>query len=127
MRTTDWILALLLGGLMGMLGQGVRVVSGLKKVHDQAAAEQRPFAELFELNTLLLSLLIGFVAGALAILSLSDPESTTAPSRDLVLSLLGVGYAGTDFIEAFMRKHLPGETGTPESGPVPGSEPPAIG
>jgi hypothetical protein len=41
MSVTDWINVLLLGGMLGALGQGVRAVIGLKKVNDQAALEGR--------------------------------------------------------------------------------------
>jgi hypothetical protein len=35
----DWINLILLGGLLGAVGQGIRVVVGLKKVNDQVFAQ----------------------------------------------------------------------------------------
>jgi len=124
MTVTEWTQFLLLGGLLGAIGQGIRVISGLKKLHDAAAAAGRPFAEMFETSTLVVSLLIGFVAGALGIVGLSDIEPGFELKRSTVTMLLGVGYAGTDFIEAFMRKSVP-DSRPNDATPAP--EPPAVG
>jgi putative chitinase len=113
MPVTDWIAQLALGGLLGMLGQGVRVIGGLKKVHDQAAQQSKEFGDLFELSTLVISLLIGFIAGALAILALGSTQGLPDPAnvdRKTIMALLAAGYAGTDFIEAFMKKYLPDQS-----------------
>jgi hypothetical protein len=124
MSALDWIHLLLLGGLLGALGQGVRAVAGLKKVNDRAARDGKPFAQLFEASTLLLSLLIGFIAGALAILGMTSGLEGTTIGRDLAITLIGAGYAGTDFIEAFIKKYLPAARGLAEG---PAGEPPAVG
>lgn len=47
MGTIDWVLTLILGGFLGMIGQGIRVVAGLKKVNDQASQRERPSAHFF--------------------------------------------------------------------------------
>lgn len=107
MDVTDWINLLLLGGLLGALGQGVRAVIGLKKVNDQAVLEGREMKDLVDASTLIISLVIGFIAGALAIVGIADPAKPMIPDKQLVISLLGAGYAGTDFIEGFIKKYLP--------------------
>ena len=107
MGTTDWVLTLILGGFLGMIGQGIRVVAGLKKVNDQASAEGKTFGSLFQSSTLGLSLLIGFIAGALAIISVTGSMEVTKPTKDLIVIIIGAGYAGTDFIEGFIKKSLP--------------------
>src|SRR5262245_11599921 len=124
MTVTEWMQFLLLGGLLGAIGQGIRVISGLKKLHDAAEAAGRPMSEVFETSTLVVSLLIGFVAGALAIVGLSDIEPGFELKRSTITMLLGVGYAGTDFIEAFMRKSVPDSR---RNGAPPAPEPPAVG
>jgi hypothetical protein len=112
MTIQQWILQLLLGGLLGVVGQGIRVVPGLKKVNDHALAEKKPFGDVFSMGTLLISLLIGFTAGALAIIaSVPDGSAATTMDRQMILTLLAAGYAGTDFIEAFVKKNLPGNGG----------------
>ena len=107
MDVTDWINLLLLGGMLGALGQGVRAVMGLKKVNDQAVLEGREMKDLVEASTLIISLVIGFIAGALAIVGIADPAKPMIPDKELVITLLGAGYAGTDFIEGFIKKYLP--------------------
>jgi hypothetical protein len=85
----DLLIGLIAGGMLGMIGQGVRAVAGLKKMLDAGTmADFRP-------SILLVSLLIGFIAGALAFLASGSTETAVA--------FVAAGYAGTDFIEAFMR------------------------
>jgi hypothetical protein len=112
MTIDQWILQLLLGGLLGVLGQGIRVVPGMKKMNDHALAEGKPFRDVFNVGTLLMSLLIGFTAGALAIIA-SQPDGSVGATMDrqMILTLLAAGYAGTDFIEAFVKKNLPADGG----------------
>ena len=112
MTYEQWLVQLLLGGLLGVLGQGIRVVPGMKKLNDHALAEGKPFRDVFNLGTLLISFLIGFMAGALAIIA-SPPDASAGATMDqkTILALLFAGYGGTDFIEAFVRKNLPADTG----------------
>lgn len=115
---------LLLGGLLGAVGQGLRVVVGLKKVWDESRSVNRQFAELFSTQSLLLSLLIGFVAGVLGIVSLTTPD---LDDRQTLVTLIGVGYAGADFIEGFIKSRIPSVAGRaggpptrePDDDPVP--------
>lgn len=127
MAASDWILQLLLGGILGIVGQGIRVVAGLKKVNDQAVRDQKAFGELFQLSTLLISLFIGFVAGALAMIAISDMNTATLPDKQTILTFIGAGYAGTDFIEGFIRKYLPEQAQPAPSSASGGSETPAVG
>lgn len=101
MAITDWLLVITLGGVMGMIGQGIRMVVGIKKLQDRT--EQ--YGEVFETSKLVLSLLIGFIAGALAALVLVQ---NTSVDTKVLMGLMAAGYAGTDFIEGFARKYLPG-------------------
>ncbi|NOS97048.1 MAG: hypothetical protein HOP25_01065 [Methylotenera sp.] len=96
---------LLVGGLLGMTGQGIRVIAGLKKVHDVASLKGEKFANHFDTSTLLISLLIGFMAGVLAIIALNS-NSDASDLRPHIPTLLGAGYAGADFIEAFIKRSL---------------------
>ncbi len=114
MSNVDWILQILLGAMLGLIGQGIRVVSGLKKLHDSAEQQNRPFGDMFDLATLAVSLLIGAIAGALAIIGVSGAGPTQL-DRSTVIMLITSGYAGTDFIEAFMSRYLPGGGGRDEA------------
>ena len=107
MDAADWIIALVLGGILGMIGQGIRVVVGLKKINDQASKTNQAFSEIFQGSVLAISLLIGFIAGALAMIGVSCNLVEARPSKELILTLIAAGYAGTDFIEGFIRKYLP--------------------
>ena len=105
MEPIKWITYIALGGLLGVLGQGIRVIPGLKKLKDRAIEESVSFAQLFETSTLVVSLFIGFIAGALASLALVEPSKL--PTREVLLGFMAAGYAGTDFIEGFIKKYLP--------------------
>lgn len=107
MGATEWVFTLILGGFLGMIGQGIRVVAGLKKVNDQASAEGKSFSMLFQGSTLGLSLLIGFIAGTLAIIGVTGGTTLGNPTKELIVTIIGAGYAGTDFIEGFIKKKLP--------------------
>lgn len=128
MGVTDWVLTLILGGILGMIGQGIRVIAGLKKVNDQASAEGKSFGSLFQSSTLALSLLIGFIAGTLAIIGVTGSTEVTNPSKELIVTIIGAGYAGTDFIEGFIKKSLPAaQRGTQVVTKTDDLEQPAVG
>ena len=97
------VMKLLLGGILGMAGQGIRVIVGLKKVHDSIDTKKIQFSAEFQTSTLVISLLIGFVAGIVGVISI-DTSGNDLVDKNTLLTLLGIGYAGTDFIEAFMKK-----------------------
>jgi hypothetical protein len=101
--------ALLLGGLMGLLGQGIRAIVGLKSMVDLANATAVAQDDVFRAARLLVSLMIGFIAGVAATLALGpDKLSGQTVPIDLLLGIAAAGYAGTDFIEGFMSQYLPG-------------------
>jgi hypothetical protein len=121
-----WIPIVALGALMGFLGQAIRVIVGLKKTRDQAAALEQKFTDMFEPATMLISLLIGAVAGALAAIMILKPDAAISPGT--LLGLAAAGYSGADFIEGFIARYLP--TGSLPAGPplaaaVPNRGPPA--
>jgi len=103
------IIVILLAGIMGAIGQGARAVVGLKKASDQASQENHSLAHVFVASRLLVSLLVGFIAGVFALLALGpDKLLGTDAKTQTLLGLMAAGYAGTDFIEGFMSKYLPG-------------------
>ncbi|MFZ2029413.1 MAG: hypothetical protein WAU68_03815 [Vitreimonas sp.] len=100
---SEILTALILAGLLGMLGQGVRAVVGLKKLHDLATERDADPADLFIAAKLLISLMIGFLAGIVAGLSVGISRIThlSAADSDTMLGLAAAGYVGADVIEAF--------------------------
>lgn len=122
MSTTETLLQLLTGGLLGVTGQGLRVIVGIKKLNDQAQQTNQKTKDMIVTSQLLISLLIGFFAGILATLSMVTFGDGKPLGKQALFSLLGAGYAGTDFIEAFMKKNLPDQTpnnGAPPKGASP--------
>ena len=73
--------ALLLAGLLGMLGQGVRALAGLKKMNDDAGKQDASSADLFIASRLIVSLLIGFLAGIAAALTLGIDKLLSPKAR----------------------------------------------
>ena len=98
--------SLLLGGLLGATGQGIRAVMGVRKYREAAAAGVA--VKDFSQGRLLSSIAIGFIAGVLATIPLLD-DFTKEPqwTEKMVLALIAAGYAGVDFIEGFLKNNLP--------------------
>jgi hypothetical protein len=126
-----WLIALLLGGLLGTVGQSVRLIVGLKKAQDEASAQGKRLSEVFDPMLLGTGLLIGFTAGVFALLALGIDPTEFVKDRNVLIGIVGAGYTGTDFIEGLVGKYLPGSVkggGTPPPGNagMPG-EPTAYG
>lgn len=109
METTpsNILILIVLGAILGMVGQGLRVIVGIKKVNDEAATnktvdEQK---ELFKAQRLVLSLIIAFAVGAVAGVLAAVTSTEVAFSKSLIFAFIAAGYAGTDFIEGFMKKN----------------------
>lgn len=98
---------ILLGGLLGVLGQGIRVVSGLAKLNASNVANKAnntPTTD-FSAARLLVSLFIGFIAGAVA--SLINGQPKPANENTFIVTIIAAGYSGADFIEGIFQKYLP--------------------
>ncbi|WP_198119496.1 hypothetical protein [Massilia rhizosphaerae] len=98
------------GAIGGMFGQGLRVVVGLKKAQEQAVANGLSFQDdVFDSRRLWSSLLIGAIAGGIGVFTLNTlptfKDGTEA--TNMFFALVGIGYAGTDFIEGFINRYLP--------------------
>jgi hypothetical protein len=102
---SQWMQLMAIGGMFGALGQAIRVIPGLKKVADEAAASGSRLKQEFSGGRLAVSLLIGAVAGVLGAISLSVPVDGEKIGSATIIALLGIGYSGADFIEAFMSRY----------------------
>jgi hypothetical protein len=80
-----------LGAILGMVGQSARVVIGLKKVLDQANSQGRTFSEEFSANVLVVSLIIGAVAGVLAVIAAVGLDSQLI-TKEALLAVIAAGY-----------------------------------
>lgn len=111
----DVLSALVLSGLMGVLGQGIRAAVGLKGSGrlSQTPDQQSAFSAAY----FALSLMIGFIAGVLAGLAIGlDHLLTVDPTN--IKALLGIavsGYAGADFIENSLSIVIPASARSAEA------------
>jgi predicted chitinase len=96
--TAHVLLVLLLCALMGMLGQGVRAVVGLKSGGTHNRSSPNPQSE-FDAAYLAFSLMLGVIAGILAGLVIG-PQNFNANDIKTLLGVAASGYAGADFIES---------------------------
>jgi uncharacterized membrane protein YeaQ/YmgE (transglycosylase-associated protein family) len=94
--------------LLGALGQAARMVVGLKKTYDAAQAKNLPTSACFDGKQLIVSLILGAIAGGLASISMID---NPVFDKQTIMILVTAGYAGADFIEGFMRKEQTVRTG----------------
>lgn len=110
MDAQAWLVALALGGFLGMAGQCARAIVGLKKESDAAASKGETLAAHFSGVKLGISLLIGFFAGLLGMVGMvaaGKVGSSNPVDGQTIATLIGAGYAGADFIEGFAQTYLP--------------------
>ncbi len=100
-----WLELIILAGITGAVGQSARVIVGIKKVNDTATATNQQVSTLIDPSRLLISLLIGFVAGALSVMIMHPDIANLTPQT--ILGFAAAGYAGADFIEGIMNKTQP--------------------
>lgn len=106
---SEYLSALILGGILGMVGQSLRVIVGMKKYYERVQEDfqqGKKSTEKVDWTFLSISLLIGFVAGAFGIILKIDYESasTMVMNKDFMISIIAIGYMGVDFIEGMMKK-----------------------
>jgi Domain of unknown function (DUF1906) len=111
--------ALLLFGLLGLIGQGIRAVVGLKNagaLNANTPSNQSVFSAAY----LLVSLMIGFIAGVLAGIALKFQDLTKIDqsSWQQLLGIIASGYVGADFVENTMNLVIPGAQTPPKSTPT---------
>ena len=132
---TEWIRVIVFGGLLGAIGQLIRAIAGLKKLSDDVSQKNLTLSDCFSPSQLVISVVIGAVAGILGAVSLGvDPNKGIGAAE--LTPLLGIGYAGSDFIEAFMKTQgaaiaSPGRTANPvaatRASAMPGRDSVAVG
>ena len=100
---------LLWGGFLGVVGQGIRIVVGLKKKYDESVRSGKKWEDIFDARqlwiSLLIAFLIGIIAGVLGVINYMGKEI----NKEFLFTLIGIGYAGTDFIEGFIKKKPRGQ------------------
>jgi hypothetical protein len=105
----DLLETLVTAALMGMIGQGIRAIVGLKSSATLAAQKQDQQAQ-FDAAYFSLSLMLGGIAGVLGALGLGlQTISAVTVSSDpkVLLGLAACGYAGSDFVENAFTNLIP--------------------
>lgn len=98
---------ILLSAILGMCGQVIRVIAGLKKVKENAQDENgKKITTILSDNTraIALSLFIAMVIGGVAGIMVAVSSNRFVLDKSTIIALITAGYAGTDFIEGFIIK-----------------------
>lgn len=101
---TDLLVLIVLGAILGMVGQGLRVVVGLKKMRDVADTSNASTNDLYQASRVIMSLLIACAIGAIAGVTAAVTKMDAQIDKSVLIAFITAGYAGTDFIEGFIRK-----------------------
>lgn len=98
---------ILLSAILGMCGQVIRVIAGLRKMKENAPTDDaKKITNILADGSgaiafsLFIAIVVGGVAGVLVALS----SNTFVLDNSTIIALIGAGYAGTDFIEGFVVK-----------------------
>lgn len=109
MIITEIINSVIAGGLLGSLGQGVRLAVGLKKLNAENLKKENEGEDKEPISSgrLILSIFIGFIAGAIGMLI---KGATLAAKGDYntesIVTIIAIGYSGADFIEGVFNTYL---------------------
>ena len=105
MNASQTLTFVLLGALLGAAGQGARVIVGLKKEIVGARQSGTTVAQWFDGRELLISFVLGSVAGIVAAIWQYGPDVQI--TKNLLLGFAAAGYAGADFIGGLMEQWIP--------------------
>jgi hypothetical protein len=114
-----YIELILLGGLLGIIGQLVHAGAGLIKISGPLSASGAGAFDAFSTVRFVVSLFIGFIAGTATAFLLIDTTHQTVFSGTTKLCLAAAGYAGVDFIEGIaghFSTQDPSHLSTPATG-----------
>jgi len=120
MNPTEWISYLLLALMLGVAGQLARVGVGLKKLHEknQLAGKKTPF----DPRKFWISIALGGLASLVTAILIWE-GSARSLDRELLLSLMAAGYAGSDILEGLVERWT--RTASPAGTELPSGQPQA--
>jgi membrane-bound ClpP family serine protease len=107
MNTQEILYQALLAGVLGIGGQILRIVIGIKKLNENAKQQGLSTNDVFVTSKMVVSIMIGFIAGILAWVVATKWEADFFKNKQTILGVIAAGYSGTDFIEGIMSKYLP--------------------
>jgi Na+/H+ antiporter NhaC len=103
------IVLLIFCGFLGLLGQMLRVLVGIKKQIEAHKNDEPKNYSWFNLSELIISLIISIPVGMIAGLALTATNITSVDissmNTSFFLAIIASGYGGTDFIEGFLKKY----------------------
>lgn len=109
MTIIDIINNVLAGGLLGSLGQGIRLAVGLKKLNAENTKNQSDNIATDPISSgrMILSVFIGFIAGAIGMLVKGSSLAKDGDfSTESIVTIIAIGYSGADFIEGVFNTYL---------------------
>lgn len=97
---------ILLGAILGMAGQVIRFIAGLKKSTRDSPGDgtTRSLTSGLDSKQMLLGLLIALIVGSMAGVLASINLAGKPIDNSIIVAFLAAGYAGTDLIEGFIIK-----------------------
>lgn len=111
MQTEHLINLLFLGGISGVVGQTLRIIIGLKKLNytNSVAVITGDAQQDFSWARLLLSVVLGFIAGILAMLVkyFAANNNNVNVGPELIAAIIAAGYSGVDFLEGIISAYRP--------------------
>lgn len=111
MQTEHLINLLFLGGISGVVGQTLRIIIGLKKLNytNTVAVITGDAQQDFSWARLLLSVVLGFIVGILAMLVkyFAANNNNVNVGPELIAAIIAAGYSGVDFLEGIISAYRP--------------------
>lgn len=111
MQTEHLINLLFLGGISGVVGQTLRIIIGLKKLNytNSVAVITGDAQQDFSWARLLLSVVLGFIVGILAMLVkyFAANNNNVNVGPELIAAIIAAGYSGVDFLEGIISAYRP--------------------
>src|SRR5262249_34336658 len=106
---SEILVAILLSGIMGLFGQGIRAVIGLKRMGRLDNTNNIDEKNEFSASYLWLSLMIGFLSGIAAAFTIGFDKMIGVSKSDVtvLLGIAAAGYAGADVIENALSIFIP--------------------
>jgi hypothetical protein len=102
----DILSIILLGAILGLTGQGIRIAVGLKKLND-ISENKAQFEKDFSWKQLSVSLLYGCTIGIIGGVMMAVDSLDKTWDKSTIMAVISAGYAGADFIEGFLSKNRP--------------------
>lgn len=109
MIALDYLPLITMGGILGLLGQSIRVLIGLRKTVQIAATKESTLSKEIDFRKLLVGLFIGLVMGCLSLLLIQQVPDEPLIGNNIV-AIIAIGYAGTDAVEGLFKVYPPPKT-----------------